>query len=464
MSRLSQISLSISPFEHTPAKASKTPAPTGPKPSINPPGSSRDPHPNKSAHSSTATSLKATLTLDITSSHPQPSHVPSPPPISPVSQQPALTSTPHHCDTLTNMSIAIDRTSTTTHHGKEENPVVVTTVDSLVAPVSVEGSIVIPHIKKGVELGSGVVEQIAGTGGMTKVYQIWNSELETYRAVKLVNSTDVHSTASARFKTEAKICANIHHPNIINIHSIGSWFTIPYIEMDYIDGHTLTHYIEQYAPLPPSIIAAISLEIASALTHIHTTPFTLYGKTYKGIIHRDIKPSNIMIDSNGILKLMDFGIARPEEVGFHTESERSVVGTIQYFSPEQLNNDNIDFSTDIYALGAIVYEMLCGIKAFPDTVFTTLITKKSQNNYIPLASHSAQLNPSLSALAETALTTDRNARYHSSLQMQHSLNHIYSSLSPTPPQALLKNYVSNPMAFQSAHMQVMQEMQTMKNR
>ena len=160
------------------------------------------------------------------------------------------------------------------------------------------------------ELGSGKIECILGTGGMARVYKIWNEELEVHRAVKILLPNS-RKELIKRFETEVKITAKLHHPNIIEIYSVGKWNGLPYIEMEIVDGMTLETLISRYGKLPPEVCCGIGIQVADALTYAHNQEFFLYGKTYKGVIHRDLKPANIMITNNGVLKLMDFGIGRP---------------------------------------------------------------------------------------------------------------------------------------------------------
>lgn len=302
---------------------------------------------------------------------------------------------------------------------------------------------VVPVIQEGTPLGSGKVVEMIGQGGMTRVYKIWNEELEMYRAVKLVNQVFSGDT-SDRFRTEAKICAKFDHPNIIHIYNVGKWYDIPYIEMEYIDGETLDYYIKKFGRLPSKISGAVSLKVAEALDHVHNAKFTLYGKEYDGIIHRDLKPSNIMIGGDGTVKLMDFGIARPVETGFHTAVDLNVVGTIQYFSPEQLDNSNIDHKTDIYALGAILYEMLSGAKTFPYTTLTSLVKMKTINSYKDLDTFDFALNKELKSIASKALQTDRGSRYETAREMTDALVKAFGNLTEATPQAIAEMYVADP--------------------
>ncbi len=318
-----------------------------------------------------------------------------------------------------------------------------TPLAEVTAPLVSGSELMVPIIQKGTPLGSGTVVDMIGQGGMTKVYRIWNEELEMHRAVKLVNQVFSGDT-SDRFRTEAKICAKLDHPNIVHIHTVGKWYDIPYIEMEYVDGETLDYYIKKFGRVPSTVAGAVALTIAQALDHVHCANFTLYGNEYNGIIHRDLKPSNIMIGNDGTVKLMDFGIARPMETGFHTAVDLNVVGTIQYFSPEQLDNDRVDHATDIYALGAILYEMLSGMKTFPYTTLTSLVKMKTINSYKNLNTFDFTIQKELKQIAGKALKTEREDRFRSANTMVEALNTAYGNLTQQPTQELVAQYTKDP--------------------
>lgn len=213
-----------------------------------------------------------------------------------------------------------------------------------------------PSPESGAELGSGRIVGVLGDGGMARVYKVWSDRLEMERAVKVLRP-DQSSTVRERFETEAKITAKLRHPNIAEIHTVGEFGDLPYIEMELVDGWPLDRLLQDYGPLPAEVCTAIAVCIARALTYAHAADILIYGSTYHGVVHRDLKPANIMLRRDGVVKLMDFGIARPAEAGLHT-AEGVVVGTVRYLSPEQLHGGAIDARTDIFAFGVILYEML----------------------------------------------------------------------------------------------------------
>ncbi|MFP4162663.1 MAG: serine/threonine-protein kinase [Chitinispirillaceae bacterium] len=304
----------------------------------------------------------------------------------------------------------------------------------------------IPSGSEQIPLGSGVITGILGTGGMARVYSIWNEKLEVFRAVKILLNTNQQSTWT-RFETEVKISAKLHHPNIIDIHTVGEWRGIPYLEMEIIEGETLGALINRHEALPAPVCSAAAIQIIRALVYAHSQEILIYGKNYKGIIHRDLKPSNVMIRNDGIVKLMDFGVARPVETGLHTIDTESIVGTIHYFSPEQINGYPIDTLSDIYSFGAVLYEMLCGTNPFPQTSMFSLIRAKEKNSFRRLEDDSRPIDSRLAAVAQVCLRSDKKGRFQSAVQLQSHLEEIHTSFGLGSPEEVLRNFLENPQAL-----------------
>lgn len=304
-------------------------------------------------------------------------------------------------------------------------------------------SIGLPSVNKREALGSGVVDGILGSGGMAKVYKVWNEKLEIFRAVKLLIPTNQQSSWE-RFRTEAKISAKLKHTNIIEIHDTGEWHGLPYIEMELVDGIALNALITNFAALPSIVCSAVSTQIARALAYAHNRELMIYGKTYKGIIHRDLKPSNIMIGNDGIVKLMDFGVARPIETGLHTIETENVVGTMPYFSPEQINGYPIDQLTDIYSFGAVFYEMLCGQNPFPQVNMVDIVQAKSKNHFKRLEDFHMLMDPRLVSIAQTCLRTDKQDRFRSSLIVLNYMEEIHRSYNCGSPEDVITEFLKDP--------------------
>jgi len=301
------------------------------------------------------------------------------------------------------------------------------------------GSIVLPDAKKSIRMGSGTITSLISSGGMAIIYEIWNAELEVKRAIKLLHP-DHTKESEERFMTEMKITAKLHHPNIIEIYSVGKWNDLPYIEMERIDGFTLEKLIADSGGLPVEVSTAIGIMTGRALNYAHNQDYQLYGKEYHGIIHRDLKPGNIMVTKNGIVKLMDFGIAKPVTVSMHT-MEGVIMGTMQYLAPEQLDGKDIDVRADIYSLGAVMYEMLTGSRAFPEQNLAKLVTDKLNNNYVPLDSFSRKIPPPLCNLMHKCLRYEKEKRMQNALEFLRALGHAHKSITAQSPEQVLSKYM-----------------------
>lgn len=300
---------------------------------------------------------------------------------------------------------------------------------------------IFPDGNKPVPLGSGVVRGLIGQGGMARVYRIWNEKMEVYRAVKVYYLSG-KSGLRRRFETEIKISAKLSHPNIVQIHSTGEWNGYPYIEMELVEGESLETLISRHGKIPFETVTGIGIQIANALCHAHNLEIVLYGKTYRGIIHRDLKPANIMVSKRGMVKLLDFGIARPAEVGFHTVSG-NIVGTLPYLSPEQIDCLEIDQRSDIYSLGTILYEALTGEKAFPQETITALMKMKSIGQYREFESLSCNVPVQLSEIIKKCLDENKENRFNSSLDLKNALIDFLKSSFGQSPSLIVGNFIGN---------------------
>ncbi|NLD94701.1 MAG: protein kinase [Fibrobacter sp.] len=275
---------------------------------------------------------------------------------------------------------------------------------------------------------------------MASVYEIWNPQLEVHRAVKLLHP-NCNIETRERFQTEIKITAKLHHPNIVEIHGVGNWNGLPYIEMEKADGFTLEQLIHLKGALPVPVTLAIGIMVARALEYAHNHEYVLYNNTYHGIIHRDLKPGNIMVCKDGTVKLMDFGIARPASTSFHTV-DGAIIGTLQYLSPEQLESRDLDITTDIYSFGICLYEMICGHYAFPENNITKLLADKTKNRYKSLDSYVLKAPHGLIELIDHCMNYDRSRRPQTSTILQDELNSIYDRVCTQKPEAVVSDFMT----------------------
>ncbi len=292
------------------------------------------------------------------------------------------------------------------------------------------------------KLGTGDVIEILGCGGSARVYKIWNEKLEIYRAVKLLLDGS-HQDFRSRFETEAKITAKLHHPNIVEIYNIDEWRGRPFIEMEFVEGTTLQQFLREVGKLPDIVCMSIALGVAAALHHAHKLELDIYGKKYNGIIHRDLKPANILLSFKGEVKLGDFGIARPVQASLHT-MEGSIVGTLHYLSPEQMDGEDIDCRSDIYSFGTILYEMLTGVKTFPQDRLSSLMKSRMLNNFKKPSDFDFPISSALSKIMLRCLENDPEKRFP---DMEKLLNELYTAhkkLTDLTPEYILQSFIKQP--------------------
>ena len=316
-----------------------------------------------------------------------------------------------------------------------------------VASVSVSAAPVNPYSEEltvmpsvGDRLGADVIQGLAGEGGSASVFKVWHEELEVVRAVKILKQ-GFKADARERFFTEAKILADIRHPNIVEIHGIGYMERqIPYLELEYVDGVSIQSLIASGGRMPCAVALSIAYFVCQALHYAHSRDYTLYGKIYRGLIHRDIKPENVVVSRDGIVKLMDFGIARPSEVSLHTVGTK-VMGTLVYLSPEQMNGEPLDHRSDIFSLGAVLYEMVTGCRMFPQKTLSELVQKKTAGQYKPLKGYGFDFPERLSRVLDRSLRLLPGERYANAAEMGYDVYGVLREISDLSPNDTLASYM-----------------------
>jgi serine/threonine protein kinase len=287
-----------------------------------------------------------------------------------------------------------------------------------------------------------ILERIA-EGGMANVYKVWHEELEIVRALKILKP-GFDEESKKRLRTEAKISAHLVHPNIVEIYGVHFWNeNVPYLEMEFVDGPSLKGLITRENRLPYTFATALVHHICTALHYAHNQVFTLYGKSYEGIVHRDIKPANILLTRTGVPKLADFGIAKPLDISLHTVGQK-VMGTFAYLSPEQLKGETLDRRSDIYSLGIVIYECITGQKAFPQKTLADLIRDKLKNEYPPIGSFGVAIPKRLESAIEKSMEINRDKRYGDAEEFAADLLDIVGkSTSDTARQVLANFFTGN---------------------
>jgi len=285
-------------------------------------------------------------------------------------------------------------------------------------------------------IGHSLITDIIGEGGMATVYKVWNERLEAVRVIKLL----LHDSFYARFETETKILAKLHHEGIVAIYYADEWNGLPYMEMEFVDGPNLQQILAERGKLPETVCVAVALMVANALAHAHTLKFTLAGKQYSGIVHRDIKPANIMITKLGAAKLIDFGVACPARANLHSSAEGNIDGTLHYLSPEQMKGSEADNRSDIYAFGAILYEMIAGAKTFPQESVAELLKRKFANKYKSFNDYGITVNADLTNIIHKCLKSSPAKRYQNTQDLADDLQKLHGSLTTQSPEDVLQSY------------------------
>ncbi len=317
--------------------------------------------------------------------------------------------------------------------------------DKLSGPADIKivrrNAVILPDGIRNDPLGSGFITALLGEGGMANVYEIWNPQLEVHRAVKLLHPNSTLDSKQ-RFQTEIKITAKLHHPNIVEIHGVGEWNDLPFIEMEFLRGYTLDTLIQQRGALPLPVCVALAIMVTRALHYAHNQEYIIYGKQYHGVIHRDLKPSNVIVTDEGIVKLMDFGIARPTDASIHT-TDGSVLGTMQYLSPEQLEGKDTDIRTDIYSLGATIYEMLTGSRAFPEKNLSKLMVLKLRNEYRSLDAFDLKIPGALKRLVHRCMAHSPEKRITDAGALLRELEKVHSHLTDELPEVTIRGFMDS---------------------
>jgi CHASE2 domain-containing sensor protein/tRNA A-37 threonylcarbamoyl transferase component Bud32 len=275
-------------------------------------------------------------------------------------------------------------------------------------------------------MAGGRIVRLLGSGGMADVYLIWKERLELYRAVKVLKPGQQRSFLE-RFETEIRIFSKLNHPAIVHCYGAGEWRSLPCVEMEYVHGASLQSVLTARGPLAAEQALAVGILVCKALDYAHKQVFTLYGRTYSGVVHRDLKPANILVSMSGRVKLTDFGIARPCEASLHTLDSGTIVGTLPYLAPEQIDGANIGPAADIYALGATLYELLTGQRAFPGTEMTAIMKAKIMGDFEPLRPSAAVPAPVVDAVIR-AMAANPAERFESAADFGTSLENCLQEM------------------------------------
>nr|WP_298877584.1 Stk1 family PASTA domain-containing Ser/Thr kinase [uncultured Mogibacterium sp.] len=253
-----------------------------------------------------------------------------------------------------------------------------------------------------------------GDGGMAVVYKGKDRLLNRFIAIKILRPEFTKDASFVEnFKRESQAAAGLSHPNIVSVYDVGKEGNINYIVMELVEGRNLSNIIAEEAPLDYRTVIDLTKQVASALRIAHKNK----------IIHRDVKPHNIMVTSDGVAKLADFGIAKAvNDATLSTNSK--VIGSVHYFSPEQARGNYVDERSDIYSLGIVMYEMLTGKVPFDGDNPVSIALKHINEEIVPPHEYVDGIPPALERAVLKATNKFQTNRFNSADELIEELDNI----------------------------------------
>ena len=274
------------------------------------------------------------------------------------------------------------------------------------------------------------IESLIGVGGMGEVYLARDERLGRKVALKfLPERLTANNTQLSRFKSEARAASALNHPNILTVYEIGTEGNRHFIATEFIEGVTLRATLVR-GRMSVHDALEVAVQVASALAAAHKT----------GVVHRDIKPENIMIRPDGYVKVLDFGLAKLTEQKLASDNQDltitntqhtlagMLVGTPRYMSPEQTRGDKADARSDIWSLGAVIYEMVCGVPAFSGATPSDCIASILKTEAPPLSRVAPAAPTELQSILHKALRKNRDERYQTIAEMLADLRSLKGKL------------------------------------
>jgi len=302
-------------------------------------------------------------------------------------------------------------------------------------------------LSPGVRLGPYEILDPIGAGGMGEVYRARDTRLDRTVAIKILpDHLSKELSARQRFEREARAISALSHPHICALYDIGHQDGVDFLVMEFLEGETLAKKLAK-GPLPLGHVLKIGEDITDALDKAHR----------QGIIHRDLKPGNVMLTPSGA-KLLDFGLAKAEQTALAGEvsslatlskpftAEGSIIGTIPYMAPEQLEGKEADVRTDIFALGALLYEMTTGRRAFAGKSQASLIAAILEKEPTPISELQPMSPAGLDQVIKTCLAKDPEDRWQAARDAKLQLGWI-SVASSLPDRATNKRRGRNRVAW-----------------
>ena len=255
------------------------------------------------------------------------------------------------------------------------------------------------------KLGRYDLIRVLGKGAMGLVYEGRDPNLDRRVAIKTIKVENLSDEAAAeyevRFRTEARSAARLQHPNIVSVYDSDRDGDIAFLVMEYVEGQDLKHHLDHGQVYTLEQTLSIMGDLLSALAYAHS----------QKIVHRDIKPANLLVQASGRIKLADFGVARIQDSGDATRTQGTIVGTLKYMSPEQLEGKPIDARADLFAAGVVLYQLLTGARPFDGDTDFAVIQKIVNHTPLLVTSFNSKLPPAIDAVVARALAKSRDMRY-----------------------------------------------------
>ena len=278
-----------------------------------------------------------------------------------------------------------------------------------------------------------------GKGAMGLVYEGRDPNLDRRVAIKTIKVENLSEEAAAeyevRFRTEARSAARLQHPNIVSVYDSDRDGDIAFLVMEFVEGDDLKHHLDKGAVYTLQQTLGIMADLLSALNYAHS----------QKIVHRDIKPANLLVQASGSIKLTDFGVARIQDSGDATRTQGSIVGTLKYMSPEQLEGRPIDARADLFAAGVVLYQLLTSQRPFDADSDFAVIQKIVHHTPTAATFYNPKLPPSINAVVAKALAKSRDMRYGSAQDFLAALQDACKDATDTAiaPRARLPGKGSN---------------------
>jgi eukaryotic-like serine/threonine-protein kinase len=285
------------------------------------------------------------------------------------------------------------------------------------------------RLRPGTKIDQFDIVSLLGSGGMGEVYRARDTQLGREVAIKILPPAFAeHQDRLRRFEQEARSAAALNHPNIMGVHQFGHYREQPYLVTELVEGHTLREEMLTGA-LPLDLALRYAMDMVRGLAAAHE----------KGIIHRDLKPENLMVTADGRIKILDFGLAKLSSESKDPENllpagitaSGVIVGTLRYMSPEQLRGAQVDARTDIYAAGAVLYEMCAGKRVFAEEqsaeLISAILQSRPQSPRIP----NPRIPMALASVILKCLEKDAAKRYQSAAELLRALEAVPGTLKHT---------------------------------